>query len=235
MSRLILMSACLGILTGFSIHAQEQAASKPKPSDACPKKKQKWRSLFDGKTLKNWKETDFAGRGSVVVKNGEMIIESGDPLTGVTWAGKPLPKVNYEVTLEARRIEGSDFFCALTFPVKDSPCTLVLGGWGGGVIGLSSIDGFDASENETTDYYTFDPKKFYKIRLRVTDKKIQAWINKDQIADVDYTDKKIDIRIEVEQSRPFGIATFQTVGGIKNLKIRELQAHATEQNKPKDP
>lgn len=181
-----------------------------------------WQSLFDGKTLANWKPTEFGGEGEVYVEDGALVMDQGSPMTGVTWAGKPLPKVNYEVEFEGRRVTGSDFFCALTFPVKDDYASLVLGGWGGTIIGISTIDGYDASENETTDFYKFNKDEWYKIRLKVTDDKIQAWIGDKQIADVEYTRKDIDVRIEVELSKPFGIASFRTEGQIRNLRLRSL-------------
>ena len=105
--------------------------------------------LFDGKTLKGWKEADFYGKGKAHVKDGAVILEKGKQMTGITYAGKDFPKVDYEVTLEGKKIEGSDFFCTTTFPVGDSFCSLVVGGWGGEVVGLSSIDSEDASSNET--------------------------------------------------------------------------------------
>ncbi len=184
--------------------------------------------LFDGKTLKNWKITDFGGQGDVRVEDGMLVLDQGEPITGIHWTGAELPTVNYELQLEAQRIQGSDFFCAVTFPVQEQTCSLVLGGWGGGVIGLSSIDGFDASENETTDYYSFEDKKWYKVRLRVTDKKIEAWLDGDQIANVDYSDKKISVRIEMELSKPLGIASFQTTGGIRNLRISKVTAESLQ-------
>lgn len=185
-----------------------------------------WQTLFDGKSLDNWKVTQFGGEGEVVVEDGVLVIDMGNPLTGVTWTGDQLPTVNYEVELEGRRMAGSDFFCALTFPVKDSHASLVLGGWGGTVIGISSINGFDASENETTDFYRFEKNKWYKIKLQVTDEKINAWIDGKQIAEVEYPKKELSVRIEVERSKPFGIATYQTQGGIRNLRLRKLFAEA---------
>src|SRR5918999_5730658 len=109
-----------------------------------------WEPLFDGKTLTNWQSTKFIGEGPVKVENGQIILESGNDLTGITWTGPKLPTTNYEIALEAMRVEGSDFFAGVTFPVADSFCSLILGGWGGQVIGLSSIGGMDASENETS-------------------------------------------------------------------------------------
>ena len=58
-------------------------------------------------------------------------------MTGITWTNE-VPTNNYEISLEAMRVEGSDFFCALTFPVGNDPCSFIVGGWGGGVVGLSS-------------------------------------------------------------------------------------------------
>ena len=79
--------------------------------------------------------------------------------TGITHTN-PLPKINYEVTLKAMKIDGSDFFCGLTFPVNDAFCTLIAGGWGGGLVGLSSLDNYDASENETSTFRGFEKKRW---------------------------------------------------------------------------
>src|SRR5436190_20842573 len=87
-----------------------------------------WQSLFDGKTLKGWKVTDFAGGGEVNVENGQLMLHSGVMLTGVSWTNT-LPKTDYEVSLEAMKVDGSDFFCGLTFPVGDAFCSFIVGGW----------------------------------------------------------------------------------------------------------
>src|SRR5262245_23633307 len=96
------------------------------------------------KTVAGWEVTDFAGHGEVRAEGEQIILEIGAFLTGIHRANAP-PKVNYEVTLEAMKLAGSDFFCGLTFPVGESFCSFIVGGWGGGVVGLSSIDGEDAS------------------------------------------------------------------------------------------
>lgn len=206
--------------------ASGAAADNPAASNVAEKqlttKPGEWKPLFDGKTLKNWKSTDFGGEGEVEVKDGRILLERGNPLTGVTWTGPKLPRSNYEVSLEAQRVDGSDFFCGLTFPVKNDPCSLILGGWGGGVVGLSSLNGFDASENETTSYREFRSGRWYKVRLRVTDDRVQAWIDDEEIVNVTLADKKISIRIEVEASKPFGICSFATTAALRDLKIREL-------------
>jgi hypothetical protein len=178
-------------------------------------------SLFDGKTLGQWKVTDFGGQGPVVVKDGAIYMATGAYMTGITWTG-PVVRMNYEITLDAMRVEGSDFFCGLTFPVGDNPCTLVLGGWGGSLCGLSSLNHFDASENETTRMISFENGKWYHVRLRVVPNQIQAWLNDEELVNVDTTDKAIDIRIEVEESKPLGIATWNTAGAVRNIQLKKL-------------
>ncbi|MGO9259485.1 MAG: hypothetical protein ACLQU1_24695 [Bryobacteraceae bacterium] len=91
-----------------------------------------WRPLFDGKSLVNWKESDFFGAGKVTIGKGVINIGSG-VLTGITWAASslPFPTTNYEIRMDAARLSGTDFFAGITFPVQDSFCTWINGGWGG--------------------------------------------------------------------------------------------------------
>jgi hypothetical protein len=156
----------------------------------------------------------------VTVKDGKITLEAGQ-MTGITWTND-LPRMNYEISLEAMRVEGSDFFCGLTFPVGKAPCSLIVGGWGGGVVGLSSLDGQDAANNETTRYMNFQTGRWYLIRLRVTDTKIEAWIDADKVVDIGTADRTISIRLEVEESKPLGIATWSTAAALRDLKLRRL-------------
>lgn len=186
-----------------------------------------WQSLFNGKDLDGWKVTNFGGEGKVYVENGEVVISQGVDLSGIHTEQK-LPKSNYEIQFEAMRQQGSDFFAGLTFPVKDSHCSLILGGWGGGVCGISSLDGMDAAENETTSYQAFEKGKWYKVRIEVRDNHLNAWLDDISIVDVDTTDRRIGTRFEVDKSKPFGFATYCTTGRIRHAKIRPLPADAKE-------
>jgi hypothetical protein len=146
----------------------------------------------------------------------------GDGCTGITWT-KDFPSVNYEVSLEAKRVSGNDFFCGMTFPVGKDPCTLIVGGWGGTVVGLSSIDRMDASENETTTLMKFEKDRWYKIYLRVTEDTIKASIDDNVVIDFALDDKTLSIRPEVELSRPFGIATWCTASAIRNIRVNSIE------------
>ncbi len=182
-----------------------------------------WKPLFNGKDLTGWKVTNFGGEGEVYVEGDDIVIARGVDLSGITSTRKDLPKSNYEITFEAQRAEGSDFFAGLTFQVKEDPCSLILGGWGGGVCGLSSLDHLDASENDTTSYRQFTRGQWYKVRLKVTDDRIDAWVDDQQIVDVELKNyAKIGVRFEVELSKPLGFATYQTTARIRNAKIREI-------------
>jgi hypothetical protein len=208
----------LPLVSAAGAYADEQQSSGKKG------KKQKEIKLFDGKTLKGWRildKIDFEDHGKVEVKNGELIIGKGNAMTGVSWKGD-FPRINYEVSLEGRRIEGDDFFCGMTFPVGKTHCSLILGGWGGSITGLSCLDGYSADENETTGVIDFERNRWYKIRLRVTKEKIEAWVDKEKIVDVETKDRKIDLRWEMETMPPFGFATYYTTGGLRRIVVKRL-------------
>lgn len=190
----------------------------------------KWQDLFDGKTLAGWAQSGFESEGEVKVANpfkdgrGAIIIEMGTTLSGFTWTrGAVLPRVNYEISLEAMKLKGADFFCGLTFPVGESACSLIVGGWGGMVVGLSSIDHADAAENETTQGMEFDLNRWYRIRVRVTDEKINAWIDDQEIFEVETKGKLIGLRPgDIQKSLPLGIASYMTASAIRDIRLRRL-------------
>jgi hypothetical protein len=183
---------------------------------------QEWKPLFDGKTLDGWRATPFTRAGKPKVEDGKLILTAGAPMTGVTLA-KPFPKSNYEVRFEAARILGGDFFASLTFPVNESHATWVTGGWGGDIVGMSSIDGWDASENETRSYFNFENEQWYAFRLRVAGDRIQAWIDDQPVFNLEIGGRAVSLRPgEIELSAPFGFASYNTTGALRKIEYREL-------------
>jgi hypothetical protein len=196
------------------------AAAKP---DAAPPADAGVTSLFDGKSLGKWKSTEFGGEGEIEVANGEIVVHAGSTLSGVNWTGGELPIVDYEIELDAKKVSGSDFFLALTFPYKKDHATFVLGGWGGGLVGLSNVNGNDAANNEYSTAKDFPRGQWFHVRLRVTDKRIQGWIGEgDPVLDVDTTDKQISTRADIDLAKPLGLSSYQTTAAYKNIKLRKL-------------
>ena len=197
-----------------------------------------WNALFDGRSLAGWRESAFGGNGPIELVDGRLLLGQGSPLTGVTWIGSaaggadavprdgaaagdlPFPRDGYELELEAARLLGNDFFCALTFPVGGAHLTLVLGGWGGSLCGLSCLDGLDAAENETRSHRRFERGRSHRVRLRVAEGRVAAWLDGEPLVDVDTRGRVLSLRPEVEPSRPLGIATFATQGAIADVRWR---------------
>lgn len=211
----VLAAACLW---GGCKDATPPPAPAPPPSAAAEEGK----ALFDGKTLTGFTVPKFGGEGEVRVEDGQILLEMGHTLTGVTWSGE-VPKIDYEVSLEARKIEGSDFFCAIAFPRGEDFCSFVAGGWGGGVVGLSSIDSNPAIDNETMKVVSFEKGRWYRLRVRVTAPKIEAWIDNEQVVDFETADKHISLHPAMELSKPLGFASYQTTSALRNIRLRKLR------------
>ena len=79
----------------------------------------------------------------------------------------------------------------------------------------------DASENQTSSSREFKNGTWYQFRIRVTDEKIEVWIDKDQVVDQSRKDHTFGVRMECDPSRPLGIATYDTVGAVRNIRLKE--------------
>jgi hypothetical protein len=186
---------------------------------------QEWTSLLDGKTLGEWEVVevfDFKRHGKVHIEDGAVILSAGSPATGIRYKGD-FPKSGYEISLEARRVEGSDFFCGVTFPVHDEALTLFCCGWSGMVFGLSNIDGEPAVENESCGYKEFEMGRWYRIRIRVTKPMVEVWIDQEKIIEVPTADRKFSLYWEMEPLQPLGICSWVTTGGLRNVRFRRVK------------
>ncbi len=187
-------------------------------------------TLFDGTTMKGWVQSGFEGETTVRLVNpfrdgrGAIVIEAGTTLNGITWTrGGELPRMNYEVSLETMKLAGGDFFCGLTFPIGKDAATLILGGWGGTLVGVSSIDYNDAAENETTQGMAVDLERWYRVRVRVTEAKLEIWLDDEKIVDFETAGRKFSLRPgDIQKSLPLGVATFMTKAAVRDIRIRRL-------------
>lgn len=213
-----------------SSDSASQVSATPEKITTTPKPEKDSKELpgavltLNGKNLEGWQMTDVGGRGEITVQNGEIKIGMGAELSGINWTNAAvLPKTNYEIELDALKVDGYDFFCGLTFPVSNSFCSFIVGGWGGGIVGISSINGADASENDTTQNFYFEKNRWFHIRVRVTPEKLMAWIDKDNVVDLELVGRRISMRGgEIETFIPLGIATWQTTAKIKNIRMKTL-------------
>ncbi|MBY0230583.1 MAG: DUF1080 domain-containing protein [Gemmataceae bacterium] len=181
-----------------------------------------WRVLFDGKKMDAWEACDYANPGKVELKDGAIVMPKGKPMTGVFYKKKDFPTMDYEVEVQAKKVEGRDFFSMITFPVGKEHLSFVPGGWSGNVTGLSVIDFADASMNETTRNIEYEKGKWYAFRVRVTAKRVQAWVDKEKVVDIDTEDRVFTLRAESRECKPFGLASYSTTGAARSVKVRGL-------------
>lgn len=213
-----ILTALLVLGTAFASAADKPAAAKPEAAREI--------MLFNGKSLDDWESVDVGGSGEVGLEGGLMIINQGENVSGAIYKkAASLPTTNYEITLEAKRMQGVDFFVGLTFPVGDLKhcATLICGGWGGSVTGISCIDGMDASDNNTSSYQRYKDDEWYAIRLRVTPKNLSVWLGDKQIIDEDIEGKKISVRPgPIESYLPLSLTTFNTMAAIRSVKLTPI-------------
>ena len=86
---------CTLLVTNATASEDEQKSSdrssKATPASARNKNAsegKKWKSMFDGKTLKGWepaKGIDYEQAGKVAVKKSWLVLAAGEPGTGVRW------------------------------------------------------------------------------------------------------------------------------------------------------
>lgn len=180
-----------------------------------------WTSMFDGRSLDGWKQTPFSGRGDVQVVSSAIRLGKGR-MTGITWT-REFPKSDYEIRFEAARIEGLDFFGSVVFPVGDSYCSWINGGWDGTVVGLSNLDGNDASENDTSAIRDFEQGRWYAFRMAVTSARIQAWIDTTIVIDVNIEGRDVGLRFDdTDLCAPLGFMSWATVCDLRNIGYRLL-------------
>lgn len=223
--RLVFASFLSLSVSGLLNAALTAAEPEPKADKVIGLDGEKWTRMFDGKTLGKWEildKFDFKEHGKVAAEAGSLVLSAGQPATGIRWPGD-FPKMNYELALETKRVEGGDFFCALTFPVGDKALSLIMGGWGGWVVGISCLDGYYAADNETCTAIQFENDRWYHVRVQVTQPKITVWIDDKETITLEPEGRKLSVSWEMEPCQPLGVATWYTTGALRNIQYRTLE------------
>lgn len=176
-----------------------------------------------------WQASGIPEQGPTEVNEGVLRIGEGSPMSGIRfvgdWESMKLPWIDYALTFEAQRTEGQDFFATCTFPVgsPDRCVSLVVGGWGGGLVGISSIDQLDASENNTRGEMAFKNGTWYQFRIEVREDDLQVWINGAPMVNVSIKGRKLTLRSgDIDTCVPLGFATWRSVGEIRSVAIQRL-------------
>ncbi len=178
-----------------------------------------WLNIFNGRNLEGWLEGNFNVDEAIKVKYGTLQFAEGKPFTILAWYGN-FPIENYEIEVSAMRLSGNDIFCGLLFPVGDTHVTMVLGGWNNTFVGLSCVDGLYASDNETSLMMPFENEQWYHVVLRVTEERIQAWINGEPVIDLERAGREITPYPGLEALAPFGIFTYATGAALRDFRVR---------------
>jgi len=175
-----------------------------------------------------WRPAGIPDQGEALVRAGEIQLAAGLPMTGIAfgaWESAGLPGTNYAVEYEAMRVEGEDIFGMLTFPVAShaAHATFVLGGWGGTVTGISSIDFADAGENSTRGEQRFENGRWYRVRLEVRPDDLRAWVEGRLVVNASIKGRQVSLRPGfIDHCLPFGFATWNTEARIRAVRVERL-------------
>ncbi len=214
-SRRLLLIAGMASLLGCT-------APTPDPAGLAPGQTA---TLFNGRDLTGWQALRgdyYDSAGPIAARDGGIVLGAGQDLTGVRWTGSVL-RDNYAISLRAKRVEGSDFFCGLTFPVGKQCVTLILGGWGGSIVGLSNVDDRAAVDNQTTSSVQFEQNRWYDVEVRVAAGRIRVWLDDDEpVIDLACQGHHFEVWPEQEQARPLGVTTYATTGAIDGFLVHRL-------------
>jgi len=187
--------------------------------------KREWR-LLEAPHAASWRASGMEEQGEAFVKDGEITTGIGAPMTGITftaWESLGVPRDRYLIEYEAMRAEGADFFGSITFPVRDSGLTFIMGGWGGGLTGVSSIDGLDASENMTRGNFAFENNRWYRVRIELKNENLTITIDGRPFVNVSLKGRETGLRYgEISKCLPLGFASYLTTARIRHVVVREL-------------
>lgn len=225
-AKVAFLSAISGIVFSFTPACSQEPKTAPRSAEKEKVDKEGWQPLLPEKDLEGWTVTDFYGHGEVKREGEILVLEPGKPLTGLTSKKKDFPNSNFEIEFEARRTKGNDFLCGLTFPVGKGFASFIGGGWGGGLVGLSSVDGSDASENNTSSHIDFKNDQWYKFRVLVDDEFVRGFVDKKEVFAQERKGHEFSTRIEVYANQPLGFCVFASRVEMKNLRWRPIKSES---------
>ncbi|NQT85439.1 DUF1080 domain-containing protein, partial [bacterium] len=206
----------------FRVSEGKTASPKPAPPAASkPLKAGAWKNLFDGKTLRGW---EVAKGADVSVKDAALTIGRGGPHMETRWTGE-CPTDNYEIEFETMRVDGGHDFGGIAFPVGAQGGQVSIGGYGD-KIALSHLDGADGYRNGTAKPITVEDGRWYKVRVRVAGGRLGAWLDGEQVIDLDRQGRRLGVATGRPRAR-LTLYTYMTAGARRNIRLRRIEPDRT--------
>jgi len=114
---------------------------------------------------------------------------------------------------------------------------VIIGGWGGGLCGISSFNYMDAAENQWTRGVAFENNKWHTLRVRVMPNVMQIFLDEKKTyhARVEYEkSSQFSLRSgsDIDKTKPLGLASFQTHAHWRNFTLTKI-TEVTEDDKPR--
>jgi hypothetical protein len=198
------------------------------PSDT---EQKRW-ELLSGDLASSWASAGIEGDVGFEIASEELNQPASRPMSGARferWREQKMPVVDYTIEYEAMRVEGTDFFGTVTFPVRslETCASLVVGGWGGALVGISCIDTYDASENTTRSEQKIENGKWYHFRIEVRAEEIKVWMDGRIVVNTSISGRKVSLRSgDIGKCAPFGFATYLSTGKVRGVLITKLRPKA---------
>ena len=85
-----------------------------------------------------------------------------------------------------------------------------------------------AADNETTHHISFKNDQWYDVRLRVTERRVTAWVDGELIVNQKRKDRHFSVYMEVEPLRPLGMFSWQTGAAMSNVWMKRLTTEEAE-------
>jgi len=204
--------------------AEEEPEDAPQATAQMPPAGAREWALFDGTKLDGWRVLDPRPpsrlRGpSVRLGGGRLVLDGGKRAAGIAWTG-PLLRENYELAVEAMRIERDGAFLAIVFPVGDASCALVVGGPPG--TGLDTIDGQPLPRNPTRRDTWFDSGRLYKISIRVTRTRVAVRVDQNTLLEMPRAGHDFTTPEWCSDFKPLGLLNWRTAAAVRSVRMRRL-------------
>ena len=96
--------------------------------------------------------------------------------------------------------------------------------------GLSSLNGADASENETRKFVKYQDDTWYRFRIQVTEEVIRCWVDDKELIAVNHRGQQLKTRVETRPCQPLGFASYRSTGALRGIRVRKLGAPEVDAN-----